>query len=151
MFKICGATEEREGATGSMKVRRQDLQTPVGIAAAVQALDAVHLNPKTTVDPILRTTMTTIPSRLARTTSLAHTPQEARAKVLQLYRDWYRSVRFTPSRPALHNSTNHLLPTVLIGPRNRQYLCAQRHSAVFPAVYSAQVRGEPARNRRTAH
>ncbi|KAF7794579.1 hypothetical protein EIP86_005714 [Pleurotus ostreatoroseus] len=35
--------------------------------------------------------MSTIPSRLARATSMSRTPQEARAKVIQLYRDWYRS------------------------------------------------------------
>ena len=37
--------------------------------------------------------MTTIPSRLARATKSLKTPEEARAAVLTLYRDWYRGVR----------------------------------------------------------
>ncbi|KZT03304.1 NADH-ubiquinone oxidoreductase Complex1 subunit [Laetiporus sulphureus 93-53] len=36
--------------------------------------------------------MTTIPSRLARTTHISASPEEARRRVIQLYRDWYRGV-----------------------------------------------------------
>ncbi|TFY70779.1 hypothetical protein EVG20_g2232 [Dentipellis fragilis] len=35
--------------------------------------------------------MTTIPSRLARATSTSSGPAEARKKVFELYRDWYRA------------------------------------------------------------
>ncbi|TFK80801.1 NADH-ubiquinone oxidoreductase Complex1 subunit [Polyporus arcularius HHB13444] len=34
--------------------------------------------------------MTTIPARLARTAHISSSPQQARARVLKLYRDWYR-------------------------------------------------------------
>ncbi|EJF57501.1 NADH-ubiquinone oxidoreductase Complex1 subunit [Dichomitus squalens] len=34
--------------------------------------------------------MTTIPSRLARAAHISSSPQEARSRVLKLYRDWYR-------------------------------------------------------------
>ncbi|THG96841.1 hypothetical protein EW026_g5059 [Hermanssonia centrifuga] len=34
--------------------------------------------------------MTTIPARLARVTRVAHSPEQARAAVIQLYRDWWR-------------------------------------------------------------
>ena len=37
--------------------------------------------------------MTTIPARLARTAQISSSPQEARRRVLKLYRDWYRGVR----------------------------------------------------------
>ncbi|KAF8578893.1 NdufA6 NADH-ubiquinone oxidoreductase 14.8 kDa subunit [Ramaria rubella] len=35
--------------------------------------------------------MTTIPARLARTTRSSSSPSEARSRVIQLYRDWYRA------------------------------------------------------------
>ncbi|KIJ47297.1 hypothetical protein M422DRAFT_28940 [Sphaerobolus stellatus SS14] len=35
--------------------------------------------------------MTTIPARLARMTRTSSSPQEARTRVIQLYRDWYRA------------------------------------------------------------
>ncbi|KAH6912079.1 NADH dehydrogenase 1 alpha subcomplex subunit 6 [Coprinopsis sp. MPI-PUGE-AT-0042] len=35
--------------------------------------------------------MSTIPARLARATRTSSSPQEARQRVLSLYRDWYRS------------------------------------------------------------
>ncbi|TFY77024.1 hypothetical protein EWM64_g6988 [Hericium alpestre] len=35
--------------------------------------------------------MTTIPARLARPTTTSSGPEQARKKVLQLYRDWYRA------------------------------------------------------------
>lgn len=35
----------------------------------------------------------TIPTRLARVTKVSGSAGEARQRVLQLYRDWYRSVR----------------------------------------------------------
>ena len=55
--------------------------------------------------------MTTIPSRLARVTRLSHSPEEARAKVIQLYRDWYRAVRRTSVslRIVERGSYNHVL------------------------------------------
>ncbi|KAI0759063.1 NADH-ubiquinone oxidoreductase Complex1 subunit [Fomes fomentarius] len=34
--------------------------------------------------------MTTIPARLARTAHVSSSPEEARRRVLKLYRDWYR-------------------------------------------------------------
>ncbi|KAM5537369.1 hypothetical protein V8D89_008888 [Ganoderma adspersum] len=34
--------------------------------------------------------MSTIPARLARTAQISSSPQEARRRVLKLYRDWYR-------------------------------------------------------------
>ncbi|KAI0073185.1 NADH-ubiquinone oxidoreductase Complex1 subunit [Panus rudis PR-1116 ss-1] len=34
--------------------------------------------------------MSTIPARLARAATRSRTPEEARQKVIQLYRDWYR-------------------------------------------------------------
>ncbi|KAI0742786.1 NADH-ubiquinone oxidoreductase Complex1 subunit [Daedaleopsis nitida] len=34
--------------------------------------------------------MTTIPARLARTAQISANPEEARKRVLKLYRDWYR-------------------------------------------------------------
>lgn len=36
--------------------------------------------------------MTTIPARLARTARPSGSPEIARKRVIQLYRDWYRSV-----------------------------------------------------------
>ena len=38
--------------------------------------------------------MVTIPARLARSVQVSTSPQEARTRVLKLYRDWYRGVRF---------------------------------------------------------
>ncbi|KAI0632913.1 NADH-ubiquinone oxidoreductase Complex1 subunit [Trametes polyzona] len=35
--------------------------------------------------------MSTIPARLARSARVSSTPEEARKRVIQLYRDWYRS------------------------------------------------------------
>ena len=45
--------------------------------------------------------MSTIPSRLARTTRLSRSPEEARARVIELYRDWYRSVRLSSVLPRM--------------------------------------------------
>jgi hypothetical protein len=41
--------------------------------------------------------MTTIPARLARISRTSGSPTYARQRALQLYRDWYRSVRPLPS------------------------------------------------------
>src|SRR5271170_8426780 len=37
--------------------------------------------------------MTTIPARLAQTSKISSSPSEARKRAIQLYREWYRSVR----------------------------------------------------------
>lgn len=46
--------------------------------------------------------MSTIPARLATLTRPSSGPQDARARALKLYRDWYRSVR----PPSLHMSAH---------------------------------------------
>lgn len=43
--------------------------------------------------------MSTIPARLARSARVSTTPNAARQRVIQLYRDWYRSVRLYPCCP----------------------------------------------------
>ena len=53
-------------------------------------------------------TMTTIPARLARSAHISSNPQEARKRVIQLYRDWYRGVRSLQSQ-LLHQVIDHLL------------------------------------------
>ncbi|KAL0576235.1 ndufa6 NADH-ubiquinone oxidoreductase subunit [Marasmius crinis-equi] len=46
----------------------------------------------------------TIPARLARPATISRSSEEARKRVIQLYRDWYRSVSFYTSK-FLHNAT----------------------------------------------
>ncbi len=46
--------------------------------------------------------MTTIPARLARTAHVSSSPEEARRRVLKLYRDWYRGVRPSPLSATSH-------------------------------------------------
>ncbi|KDQ55956.1 hypothetical protein JAAARDRAFT_36746 [Jaapia argillacea MUCL 33604] len=48
--------------------------------------------------------MTTIPARLAQTSRVSTSPTESRKRVLQLYRDWYRSAPEVVSLYALNVS-----------------------------------------------
>lgn len=59
--------------------------------------------------------MTTIPSRLAQMTRTSGSPTVARQRVLQLYRDWYRSVRIV-SLGFLPASSSHNNPWYLQAP-----------------------------------
>ncbi|EKM52698.1 uncharacterized protein PHACADRAFT_261290, partial [Phanerochaete carnosa HHB-10118-sp] len=52
--------------------------------------------------------MTTIPSRLARATKVIKTPEEARAAVLTLYRDWYRGAPEFCALYTLHVSPQYV-------------------------------------------
>lgn len=68
---------------------------------------------------------------------MSRTPEEARARVLQLYRDWYRSVRsfhpFRPARAYLHACY------LRVGTRNRFYLCFERDRPLLPPAYTGEV------------
>ncbi|KAI0712741.1 NADH-ubiquinone oxidoreductase Complex1 subunit [Cerioporus squamosus] len=48
--------------------------------------------------------MTTIPARLARTAHISSSPEQARSRVLKLYRDWYRGAPEIVSLYALNVS-----------------------------------------------
>ncbi|KAI1789662.1 NADH-ubiquinone oxidoreductase Complex1 subunit [Ganoderma leucocontextum] len=52
--------------------------------------------------------MTTIPARLARAAQISSSPQEARNRVLKLYRDWYRGAPEIVSIYALNVSPTYV-------------------------------------------
>lgn len=110
--------------------------------------------------------MTTIPSRLARVAQSSGGPEEARKRVIQLYRDWYRSVR---SVLPLRFSLKHLSLTAVstfaplstlclfwllvafIGTRNCFSVCPKHLARLHPPPNPFQIRGQQARNRSQNH
>ncbi len=79
------------------------------------------------------TIMTTIPARLARVTRVAHSPEQARAAVIQLYRDWRRGVRLSPVSFRCVVNPHH------IGTGNYIHLHFERHCSLFPSMHTKEV------------